>query len=220
MFHRKKNKSDGSTKEGVVAQSFRSSRLKKLRKNTETQVGVDTAAGATTNSAGVTVSTPFKSKRMGKFIAKYLVVVIVLVVGVGGAAGFLAYNKYHKSTPESAEQADKRVADQRVNELEKLIKNEKDAAKKESYQAELALTQANQLNVDQGLQTALDADKAHPTAITASVVAGIYMDKKDYPNAAKYYGLAMDRSPKPASPTERSPYNDFAALKKQAEEMK
>ena len=67
------------------------------------------------------------------------------------------------------------------------------------------------------LGAAKDYEKSSESAHSAEVLAGTYYAKGDYKDAAKYYGIAADRSEKPARSTERAPYNDYMNLKREAE---
>jgi hypothetical protein len=74
--------------------------------------------------------------------------------------------------------------------------------------------QANQL--DDALAQAKKAEKAYKTALSAATLAEVYRARNDFANAAKYYGIASERSPKTA-PTERSAYNEYRIMKENLE---
>ncbi|CAN5385636.1 hypothetical protein BH09PAT4_BH09PAT4_08190 [soil metagenome] len=119
------------------------------------------------------------------------------------------------STPQEVDTA---VAAAREKELDQLIANERNASQKRNYQNELALIYLQQGKQSEALDLAAQVEDSGQTASSASTLAAIYFAQGDYKQAAKYYGIAMERSPKPSRSTERAPYNDYANLKKEAED--
>lgn len=113
---------------------------------------------------------------------------------------------------------DRQVEDARAEELKRLIVSEADNQKKSEYSIELSLIYFNRASYDEALQHGLEAESSVKTAVTAGLLGDIYYAKKDYVQAVKQYDIAMNRSEKPASSNERSPYNDYQYLKKKAED--
>lgn len=174
------------------------------------------------------------SKR-NKKINKILLTIVGLIVVVGLAAGaFFYYNKTTKPAGEAGTQkpltTDEKIAqiidstaddnsnvEHAQSELKKLIGNEKDTTKQSSYLSASARIYINAGDYSNALIAAQKSEAVNPTALSAADVAMAYSQSEDYKNAAKYYDLAAKRSPKPASPTERAPYNDYIILKNAAE---
>lgn len=114
------------------------------------------------------------------------------------------------------ENGDAEIADTQSN-----LKAAESAASSSAAKQEYALTRislymdANQ--IAQALAAAQEAENVYKSADTAAMLATVYNQRSDYANAAKFFQLAADRSDKPASPGERSPYNDFLIQKREAE---
>lgn len=146
----------------------------------------------------------------------------VLLLVIAGSVFALqrdsAEPKAQHTVRETPEQVDKRVIASRMTVLEGLIKKEKNFKKKQAYQSELSVLYVNQGTYDKGMELALAVEEAQQSAASAAAIADIHYAQQDFANAAKYYERAMSRSDKPQSPSERSPYNDYALLKKQSEE--
>lgn len=118
----------------------------------------------------------------------------------------------------SALKVNRQVEDARAEELKGLIGSETDKQKKATYLNELLLIHYNRDEFDEALQLATEAEGVNPTALSAGALGDIYYEKKEYDLAVKHYSIAMSRTEKPANSSIRSPYNEYAALKKQAED--
>lgn len=104
-------------------------------------------------------------------------------------------------------------AQAQLNDLEKRAKEPSDKAT--IAQTSITLyTQVN--NLDAALKKAQQANDSYGTALSAATLADIYSLKENYAQAAKYFGIAAERSPK-TGPTERSAYNDYLRAKAEME---
>lgn len=122
-------------------------------------------------------------------------------------------------TKEEAEQArlGRQVEDARSKELLNLVLTEADAQKKADYFVELSFIQLNRGNYNDALRFANEAESLVKSVGTAALRGDIYYAQKDYKQAAAQYDLAMQRSGKTPS-GERSAYNEYAIMKKKAED--
>jgi len=171
-----------------------------------------------------------KPARDRLYVVTGVVVLVVILIAAVSTVLWLKQGKEAEDTtkaptntaqlsPEEAEQKrlGRQVEDARAEELQRLISSEADKPKKAEYLIELSLIHFNRGNFEQALSLALEAEGQVKTANTAALLGDIYFAMKDYDQAAKQYGAAMDRSEKSA-PGERSPYNEYAILKKKAED--
>lgn len=122
-------------------------------------------------------------------------------------------------SPEEAEQKrlGEEVEDVRAQELRTLITSEADKQKKAEYLIELSLIAYNRGSYEAALPAAKEAESLIKSASTAVLLGDIYFAQKDYDQAARQYGVAMDRSDKSETGS-RSAYNEYAILKKKAED--
>lgn len=104
-----------------------------------------------------------------------------------------------------------------VEKLKELAANETDTAKKSEYLDGVASIYINSNDSSAAVAAALAYEENDQSALSAQTLARAYFENQDYENAAKYYGIAAERSPQPASPTERAPYNDYKILQREAE---
>ena len=122
----------------------------------------------------------------------------------------------------SKQQAEKprlgeQVEDARAKELLTLVGTESDSQKKAGYFIELAHIQLNRGNHSDALRFANEAESLIKSVGTAALKGDIYFAQKDYKQAAAQYDLAMQRAGKTPS-GERSAYNEYAIMKKKAED--
>lgn len=172
------------------------------------------------------------SKRLAKEQLYVIIGVIVLVSILIAAVSTVLWLKQREKTAtdttpsntatlskEELEQKRlaKQIEDARAREVLSLVSGEADKQKKADYFTELALLQLNRGNYDEALTFASEAETLVKSYKTAGLLGDIYFAMKDYDRAAKQYGVAMDRSEK-ASTGSRSAYNEYAVLKKKAED--
>jgi tetratricopeptide (TPR) repeat protein len=166
-----------------------------------------------------------KRKKLTKLLF-FIGIGLVVSIGVVFLTTYLThtglFSEQKNSLQEGAkqltpEQVDKKIVDQQKDQLTKKIQSEPDASKKADQQTELATIYYNEKDYQKALVLAHEAEASHASASSAAVIAQNYVMLGNYRQAVKYYGLAMERSDRPASATERAPYNDYQNLKKEAE---
>ena len=169
------------------------------------------------------------------------VFVLLVVVAVLAAAGYGAYVWLGNNGAQQAANKPEVVKSPRdkVNEISSQLERAGNSAKAlQSAQQELTRLEAGALSktdkeiyslasvniyrqanqLDDALTQAKKADGAYKTALSAATLAEVYRAQGDYANAAKYYGIASERSPKTA-PTVRSDYNDYRLMKEEMEQQ-
>lgn len=102
-------------------------------------------------------------------------------------------------------------------ELEQLADKEPDTNKKVVYLSGAADLSFNSSDFKAALTITENIEALQQSALSAGNIAEAYSELGDYKNAAKYYEIAISRSEKPTSETERAPYNDYTILKREAE---
>ena len=159
----------------------------------------------------------------------YVVVgILVLLLTLGGAVGTVLWLKQSSDktgvetvapTKEETEQArlGRQVEDARSKELLGLVATETDKQKKADYFVELAHIQLDRGNYNDAHRFANEAESLVKSVGTAALRGDIFYAQKDYKQAAAQYDLAMQRSGKTPS-GERSAYNEYAIMKKKAED--
>lgn len=158
-----------------------------------------------------------------------IVTTIILLIGVGyGAYRLISLNKKSDKSiiVKTPEQKVTEIIQESVVsndtataqiEFKKLADSEPDPTKKSVYLYASVDMYYNSGDYKNGVEVAKAVDNLVNTALSAGNVANGYMGVGDYLNAAKYYGIAADRSSKPANERMNSPYNDYIALKQKAE---
>lgn len=111
--------------------------------------------------------------------------------------------------------ADKESLETAQAKLDEAEKNGANNEEKEAY----ALKSVELLQLadkpKEALQESIRVDKTYTSASTAATIAALYNSMENYKQAAKYYGIAADRSPKTDDPSVRSTYNDYKGLEEQ-----
>lgn len=191
------------------------------KKDIQTETVPDTTVTETHNKKGYLARHKVPLALLTLFVICIAAIAIVLLYFTKSAQPDIRFGDQHKpltaqQLAAKAQATDKQVEDARIAQLQKLISGESDVTQKALYQSELASLYLSQHSYDKAKQVAITSDAAVKTAASASMVATVYDAAKEYTLAAKYYDLAMQRSPKPASLQERSPYNDYAYLKQTA----
>jgi tetratricopeptide (TPR) repeat protein len=102
-------------------------------------------------------------------------------------------------------------------ELQQLADKEPDTTKKIVYLSGAADVSFNSGDFKSALKVNENIESLQQSALSAGNIAQAYFEMGDYRNAVKYYEIAISRSEKPASETERAPYNDYTILKREAE---
>lgn len=165
---------------------------------------------------------------------KKLIVGIVVIILIAGAVGgywyfFLREEVAQKNTtkpPTAEEKASQIVAEasqtegdvsEQAKKLKKLAGETSSKEDKETYLGSAVDVYTNAGDDSAAFGAAKEYEDASQSALSAAALARSYYEKGDYKNAAKYYGIAADRSEKPASANERAPYNDYMILKHEAE---
>jgi hypothetical protein len=111
-------------------------------------------------------------------------------------------------------QGDQSVA---VPKLEQAAKSAGSDHERAVYELALAHSYFELAQPAKALPHALAAERAEPTDQSAALLATAYRDEGDLANAARYFGLAAARSPKPRDPSERSPRSDYLNEQRDAE---
>lgn len=102
-------------------------------------------------------------------------------------------------------------------ELQSLAEKESDTEKKAQYLSAAVDLYAASDDTSATLDVARQYEEVAKSAESAGSLASAYEQTGDYKNAARYYGIAAERSPKPASENERAAYNDYRLLQKEME---
>lgn len=200
-----------------------------FKRKPKSTVPTDTiVTGDGKGSQGAT-SHSVKGLRSPKLTKRFAVVLgVVLVVAIVAPLTYMYTQKvgwFRKSAPTqpvidpnaTPAEVNEAITTARAAELDQLISDEDNPDKKREYQNELSLIYLQQGKHDQALDLAKAVEASGQSAISAAALADVYMANEQYDLAAQYYGVAMERSPKPSRPTERAPYNDYANMKKEAE---
>ena len=158
-------------------------------------------------------------------------ILTLLVLIVLAAAAIVAYMMFigrsngdkHISTPEekvseviqTVETGKDPKAAQK--ELQQLAEKEPDTNKKVVYLSGAADLSFSSSDFKGALTITESIEALQQSALSAGNIAQAYYEMGDYKNAVKYYDIAISRSEKPASETQRAPYNDYTILKHDAE---
>lgn len=165
-----------------------------------------------------------------KFLYKkrfLIIMFFILLIGLGYGI-FVFVNSNNKKTEISKtpeQQVEQIIAGTIQNnddktaqdELIQLADSETDLVKKSVYLYASADLYYNSEDYINGIEVAKNIDELTKTSTSAGGVAYGYMMNSDYANAVKYYQIAIDRTEKPASEMDNSPYNEYSALKREAE---
>lgn len=160
-------------------------------------------------------------------------IAVILVLASAAAVGywyyFLREEISQKDAPKpltAQEKADKIVAEasqsegdgsDQADKLKDLADKTSDEEDKETYLSSAVDIYTNAGNDTAAFGAAKEYEQTSQSALSAAALARSYYEKEDYKNAAKYYGIAADRSEKPSRSNERAPYNDYLNLKREAE---
>lgn len=162
-----------------------------------------------------------------------IVIIIAVLLVAAGVAGYYYFSRIEQTKQSASKQqtVDEKIDDiiaqsqksddasTQKQELKTLADNETDKSKKAKYLAAVVDLSINSGDTQGAKQAAESYDQLDESALSAAAVAKASEDVGDFANAAKYYGIAAERSPKPLSPEERAPYNDYM-LQKAAMEAK
>lgn len=170
-----------------------------------------------------------KHKLSKKMRLVFIVLLVILLIGVilGGVYFYLLTNgkinqaktpeqNVTKIIEESTTSGDVKASQ---DKLQDLADNETNIDDKLTYMYASVDLYYNSGDYENGLKAAKEVEDLKKTALSASVLAYGYMKSEDYKNAAKYYGIAADRSEKVTDNTLNMPYNDYMNLKKEAEAL-
>ncbi len=167
-----------------------------------------------------------KSKRWGLLASVIVVSLLTLAVGVIAVLAFtpkavdkreeIAQTKVADIVSKVAPGEDSKVAQKKLEELAAV---ETDKKAKAIYLSGLSDLYQDSGEYKKAVETGMAIEDIEQTAITAAQIASAYMELGDYPNAAKYFGIAASRSDKPSRSTERTPYNDYMIAKAEAEAL-
>jgi len=162
-------------------------------------------------------------------LSRWSLLIALVVIAVIGAVGYALINRNQAANKTATVTSPRQTVDAMSSKLEqagnsaqslkavqdqltRLESQTSSKADKEIYALASAnlYRQANQL--DNALHQAQDTNTTYKSAISAATLAEVYRAQGDFANAAKYYGIASERSPKTA-PTQRSAYNDYRLMK-------
>ncbi|MEP6710695.1 MAG: hypothetical protein ABJA64_03165 [Candidatus Saccharibacteria bacterium] len=163
---------------------------------------------------------------------KKMILVISGLLLVGLASGlYVLYSSQPSAAPSTAQKP--KTTEQKIAELvetddssklassetalKKLADNESNKVDKAKYLSGAAQAAMSASNPKTALDYATQAEAANPSAETAADIGAYASESGDFALSAKYFGIAADRSGKTNDPTERTPYNDYMALKREAE---
>ena len=166
-----------------------------------------------------------KHDKKKKITLILLVIIVLVAVTIVGYLWFTSRTNEpkHIATPEEKVSEivqgvetgkDPKVAQ---SELQQLADKEPDTSKKVVYLYGAADLSMNSSDFKSALKINENIEALEQSALSAGNIAQAYYDMGDYRNAVKYYDIAISRSEKPASETERAPYNDYTILKREAE---
>lgn len=105
-----------------------------------------------------------------------------------------------------------------VTELKRRAGKATDPDVRATYDVALAHSYFELNRPHDALASALRAEDSRPTAESAALIATAYRNLGDYANAAKYFGIAAERSPEPRDERERAPRNDYLIEQREAED--
>lgn len=160
---------------------------------------------------------------------KPFIFILILAAIIGIAFGVFIYLNSHpakefvKLTPQQT--ADKLLvksqnggAEQSVEALKKLANDETTKpSDKLIYSTALIRAYFDNNDPNSAAKQAVIVDADYPTANSAATAGFAYRDAGMFELAAKYFGLAAERSPKSSSATERTAYSGYLIEKKLAE---
>lgn len=170
----------------------------------------------------VMVKVKIKKISKKKLLITLLIVVFLLVVAASYYWIFIPYQRSWQG-PKTASDMVKSIQQETnkstaLGELQRLASETSNKDDKNTYliaAASMAFNYTrdfdNILSISQGLED------NEPTADSAAYIAAAYDYKKDYKNAAAYYEIAAQRSPKPETTGDRSAYTDYIILQNEEE---
>lgn len=167
-----------------------------------------------------------KSLQKPKIIYFLIIAIFAIIVLISLSYSYLVTKSNNKKTEETAkvkvivkttvQTTTPENFENNVKYLNKGLQSTTDNKQKLDYLIGLSNLTANNGKLAEALIYAQQANKIERTALTNSLIGDIAMDMQNYPLAVQSFKDAVSLSEK-TNPNERSPYNDYLIMQKEAE---